>query len=615
MDAPEVAANPSWKDAPVLLGPVMQQSAHPPDFLESIDSQIQQSTQRIFGAFTEGAKAGFGNAPIATPATALSPETEASLKKAGIFNDYTKEAQSADAALLEAGVRGAAATLQLAGRGLSAVLGGGLQATGQAIESTGAVPKGELTGEEGLAGAATDPFLAMFIGPEAELAAAAKATRLRAIETEIQKGRALGTVGEGETGFHDVVPPTPENLQARTEAAGEAGIPVPKPAEPPATIHDLARQIEPEAFQKYDAAAVEKDTQRQKIQALAAERENLPEAVEAQNTINEILGKVRGVEERLTKKAAERLAEAQDRLDTILRTDSPEMANARQALQDADIAQRDLVPTVAAAYRQAREITPDEVAAKPEEPPAHEATPPAEVKPEEPPSLPPNIAEKLEAPKAEPIEAAPQPTAEGKQPAGEGAKTTIRTVPGLRPIEGTGELKTRGLAQSAEASAIGKGLVETFGDLPEYRTVDFDAMLEKVAQYAKERPEDAMEIAMGRKAAPKGTLPNAFFVAVKDAAEKAGDVDTARELATNSKLLEQATTKGQDIAILARIDKSSPTGAMLDVQKAREADLARRSDVKDVTDATVKEIKTEIKNAASRSEAWSQFVNSILCAE
>jgi hypothetical protein len=144
-------------------------------------------------------------------------------------------------------------------------------------------------------------------------------------------------------------------------------------AEDAPDIHGLARTITPETFSKYDALAQQKETFRTWIDELTETRRQEPEAVALQKRIDETLGKVRGVEERLTKRAATRLESDRAALDAFMRTDTEAMRDVRQSMMTVDEQMRDLAPDVSAAYRDARDQMP------PPEPviPAPEPTPPA----------------------------------------------------------------------------------------------------------------------------------------------------------------------------------------------------------------------------------------------
>lgn len=188
---------------------------------------------------------------------------------------------------------------------------------------------------------------------------------------------------------------------------------------------------------------------------------------------------------------------------------------------------------------------------------------------------------------------------------------TGRTTQTLKPIEGTGTTKARGLSQGVEAKAIESKLTANFGDLPEYQTVSMADQAQKASEIIAKDSEMAKSIALGEKAPPKGVLPESVFVAVENKAIAEGDVQTLKDLA-NSKLSAGATTMGQRIRTLAERDPTSPVGIIQDVQKAR-ADALASKDVTRQTSDTIKEIQKSMKKVATTKETWNSFVDSITC--
>lgn len=527
---------------------------------------------------------------------------------------------------------------------------------------------------------------------------------------DLAHARSLAVVGEGEEGYFGTVPPTPEDLEVRATAAQEAGQPLP-PQPPPPTVHELARKVDPETFVQWDALAAEKEAYRTQITEATSARSELPEAVAAQADIDTILGKVNGVQARLTGMARDRLAAAQDALDAVLHTDTPELAALRGKLMDVDFAMRDLAPDVSQAYRHAQDLMPepeavqasaegaeaegegrpteaegaaqrvtpvpegaaeptggapnvvgDETLGAPTPPPEpgtvrlyHGGAPDEDVGPlwvtrslqdaegwaSRNPSM---KVWHVDVPEAE-LETAvpgaagdlpnwiaplsrfelPEDLAKGRkpfveaaqQPVGEGAapSTKGRTGGAIKPVEGTGELRTRGLSEGIEAKAVEEGLTDTFGDLPEYRQLSMTDQAVRAGKIVEADYEGAKAIAMGRKAPPAGVLPESVLVAVEKRAIAEGDVETLRQLATASKLTAEATTMGQRIRTLGERDPASPIAAIQAVQDAREADLARRSDLAAAKEAEVAGMKAAIRSAASPKPTWASFIDTITCAE
>jgi hypothetical protein len=649
---PTGVSSPSLADA--IFGPAQtSQGGATHDIWYSL---THNPVARTLNAVGYGAQQGWGSEPLD-----LDDKTKADLTKAGVFNDYSTGRTDFFKTQNEAVMRGAAQAWQAVTRAPGAVFGGLEEGLKQAqVESEGGK-------DTGVAPSLTRPFAAAaqlvqetqygagmeFVGgphgftaadiPEVRASIAERVAQGADAEGRAQAttaARASAVVGEGEAGFYEAKPVTPENAEARATAAQEADVPPPAPVAPAPDIHVLARRIDPETFEKFDALAQERDLHRQTIADLGAERANSPEALAEQEKIATILGKVNNVPERLTKAAAQRLADAQGALDDILTRDTPEMAAARGKLMDADFAMRDMAPQVSDAYRQARDMAPElpeegpapsgmlaKAAEKPttEEPgaPGQERITPviAEASSEAAPFEPASVTgeQKLGATGREGgAEQTAASTQEGVQPStgGEGVKSGQARYGNLRAVEGTGELKPRGLAENVEAKAIEDGLTSQFADLPEYRQLSMADQAAHAQRLMDEDYETAKAIAMGDRQPPKGLLPESVYVAIERRALAEGDVDTIQQLATRSRLTTSATTMGQRIRTLGERDKASPVGMIQEVQAAREADLVKRSgDLKAAKKATVDEIRAEVKKAASKPDAWADFIQSIKCGE
>lgn len=189
-----------------------------------------------------------------------------------------------------------------------------------------------------------------------------------------------------------------------------------------------------------------------------------------------------------------------------------------------------------------------------------------------------------------------------------------RATQAIKPIEGTGEVKTRGVAESIEATAIEKGIVDTLGDLPQYKAVNFKEQATLVSDLISKDPEGARAIALGDKPAPNGVIPEMVAVGVEKQAIKVGDVQTLIDL-TNSKLTVAGTTMGQRIAAYGQRDVASPIGAIQDIQTARAATIKTRG--VDVPKEVVKEtanMKREVVEAVKKSRPkWEDFIKEITC--
>lgn len=187
-------------------------------------------------------------------------------------------------------------------------------------------------------------------------------------------------------------------------------------------------------------------------------------------------------------------------------------------------------------------------------------------------------------------------------------------ITSLKPIEGTGETKIRGLSEGVEAKAIQNKLTDSFGDLPDYKTVNIKEQAQKASDLISKDYEAARAIAVGEKSAPKGVVPEAVYIAVENRAIAEGDIQTLKDLA-NSKLATEATTMGQRIRTLAERDPESPSIKIKEIQEAREKAVSERAkkSVIEAKEDVVQQVKEHIQRASARPRDWKSFVESITC--
>lgn len=371
----------------------------------------------IFGA---GAAEGWGDQPFMGWSDELKKEAD----KLGIYDDLKRGqvdvGRSIIRSIIMPSISGVATGIEAGVRGLGAVMGGTaavIAAGGKAVEDTavgralnlGAAAR-ELAGlahGEIIPRGTAHPNMRPTAGAIAEARAGMFPER-RVGNTPLEPGELadagkLKIMGGDESTWEGTSTPSPEadarqasaikdmeGRQAALEPYGPPEPPAAAPAGPAPDIHAVARQIDPQTFGQYDALAQRRETFNRWIEELGDQRAQRPEVVAAQARIDDILGKVGGVEEKLTKAAAGRLEAARADLDRLTTGDTADMARVRADLQKTDFAMRDLAPQVSAAYRAAQEragaalepagtgeARPAEPAA-PGEPAAAEAPAPAE---------------------------------------------------------------------------------------------------------------------------------------------------------------------------------------------------------------------------------------------
>lgn len=315
-----------------------------------MDEQFGQGSSPgyILDVFGQGAKRGWG----AQPAD-IGPETQQFLKDIGVFNDYAKGRGSLIKQFNESLLRGTALAAHGLIRGSMALaygLGDIAVTAGVPRDIPGmleAFPAGRLTGL---------PTRIPLLERAADLDA------LPGRGADVTARERFAPMGE-ETPTERVVAPEPSS-EAPTTAVETAPAPEPNLVTQPQDVHTIARLIAPDIFREYDALTEQHAVLSRWIDELQETRRQDPRVAKAEQEINTILERVRGVEERLTKRAATRLEEVRDDLDNFLRTDTPDMQRVRKAREEVDYKMRDLSPDVSEAYREAQRQMPVE------EPPA-----------------------------------------------------------------------------------------------------------------------------------------------------------------------------------------------------------------------------------------------------
>jgi hypothetical protein len=275
----------------------------------------QGATGWILNKFGQGAVHGFGQQELG-----LSEKTVKEMRDLGIFNDFEKGQTSVVKTINESVMRPLALGLDVGWRGVNAMLGG--------------------------VGAVVPPFqAAMEAFPAGHFTGFPVTLPPRVVNT-LNDASELGLLPAQEVARRTPFAPSSE---------------VPEPFLPPAPelttvprdVHELVRMNNPDLFGKYDQLHEQKAALTDWIDEAAKERD-----APAQARIDDILGKVNGVEDRLTKRAALRLELARKELDEIQSVDTPAMAAARNARQDLDFQLRDIAPDVSEAYRKGNEQMP-----------------------------------------------------------------------------------------------------------------------------------------------------------------------------------------------------------------------------------------------------------------
>ena len=200
-------------------------------------------------------------------------------------------------------------------------------------------------------------------------------------------------------------------------------------------------------------------------------------------------------------------------------------------------------------------------------------------------------------------------------PTKEAGKT--QRVSSLKPIEGTGELKQRGLAKSTEAAAIASGITKGFENLPEYRVLSNAPQVQKAAQIIANDPQQAMRMVTGKEKTPDDVLPGFLYAGLKDKALK-GELppETLQQLAQSDWLAKQGTTAGQIVQSFKNQDPLDPIKSLNDIVKSREELFAKktgRENIEATKERVVNQISRETKKNNLQFRDWNEFINNLVC--
>jgi len=182
----------------------------------------------------------------------------------------------------------------------------------------------------------------------------------------VERAKAAGVL-EGESVYSGLQEPSSEQAKAMADAQKALGIEVRFKDEPPKEALDakqIARNLNPELFDEYDALAADRESLGRMIRDLSDKRrqEALDIAPHTQE-IADLTAKMEGANARKKKIYQERIdsltAANEEFVSSKIAEDTPEIAKAREDYLKADYRMRDLAPEVSKLTREARDISPE----------------------------------------------------------------------------------------------------------------------------------------------------------------------------------------------------------------------------------------------------------------
>ncbi len=173
---------------------------------------------------------------------------------------------------------------------------------------------------------------------------------------------------------------------------------------------------------------------------------------------------------------------------------------------------------------------------------------------------------------------------------------------------------TSGLAKSIKRKAIKSKMIfafdKRFNELPKLERRIKKEDIKKTDEFTVNNPNEAFVVAMGRKPAPAGMLPEDMLVSVTNYASATGNVEVMRKLANESGLLLESRILGQRVQALSQLN---PVARKLtEVIKAHQGKVVNYDKR---VNSTRKTIKNEVKknNLSKEDTNWSKFLDSIVC--
>lgn len=192
------------------------------------------------------------------------------------------------------------------------------------------------------------------------------------------------------------------------------------------------------------------------------------------------------------------------------------------------------------------------------------------------------------------------------------------TLKALGSIDDTVEIGTSKLGASVQDSAVNKKLISRteaeLDGLPQYNKANMKQQAKFSEDLIKTSPQEAIDVAMGRKAPPEHILPQMVYNAVEEHARKIGGDEGGqllRDLA-RSKQVTNLTTMGQNIRAAAERDPFSPVTMINEIKHARATVAQKRG--KSLSKAT-KADAAAVKKATPKieKEDWNSFIKGLEC--
>lgn len=176
------------------------------------------------------------------------------------------------------------------------------------------------------------------------------------------------------------------------------------------------------------------------------------------------------------------------------------------------------------------------------------------------------------------------------------------------------ETKISTVARKVSETKIAKTLGDSFGDLPSYKTINFEDQARTANDLIRNDFARARRIALGMEK-PTDVLPESVYVALEKHAKDIRDPELIRELATSSTLPREASEMGQRIATLGEREPNSPVSAVRRIVDARKESVVRRTgqDVEKAKVTIQKVVRNNIEASVPKKYDWQNLIKEITC--
>lgn len=422
--------------------------------------------------------------------------------------------------------------------------------------------------------------------------------------TKFNEARAKGVIGpDGEKGFFGTTPVTPEEAQARAQAAQEAGLPeVPEPTKTVPTIQELARQVNPDAFKEWDKLSDLQENLRASLQYVVGRESGTSEsAIGLRQRIQETDLQLRDL--------IPETSDARKRVEEMLDAQTPTGDQYRDYVQvqalEAALRMQELERPVQEATDHARSLLPDEPTGSTGEPgkPASEAPKPS------------SGESKSSASNGTRTVEGNSGSATGSGRSGSSPEGSLVGNNGLKELS-EGETATAGGSKRLLQDAVLRGMgdeEEAATDLPEYVKFNAKEQMTKAADLVTNHLDEALDILDGNKPSAPDLHEQFVLRALKSLADETENAGLARRI-RKSPLNKQVSLAGQTLAARSGLYGVDATSLLEHVEnlKRKTAGGFRKADaaIKATADAIEKSVSESIDKFKDDVES---FAKSIQC--